>query len=228
MHGFDGVHGASPELDQRSVHEGSADSLSGVKTLESTRSGILIGLAFPTPFRAHEFETAVRGLAARGQVLLKDAVTVIASAEGKVRVHETVDPTPPRAAVTGALWGSLFGLFTFGPLGWITGAALGAAGAAVLAQVIDIGITDHWVAWFKDVARPDTTTLALLVDELNADAFVTEAARFPGARVVSTSLDQATDARLRVAVGQTPPPPHRVDSPAGIDAEAQLGGYPHR
>ncbi len=207
--------------------EGSAGSLEGVKNLESTRSGILIGLAFPTPFRAHEFETAVRGLAARGQLLLKDAVTLVASAEGKVRVHETIDPSPQRAALTGALWGSLFGLFAFGPIGWIAGAALGAAGAAVLAQVIDIGITDRWIGWFKEVARPDTATLALLVDQLNADAFVTEAARFPGARVVSTSLDQATDARLRAALGQAPPPRTRVDPPAGFDAEAQLGGYPH-
>lgn len=192
--------------------------------LEATRSGILIGMAFPTSFRAHEFETAVRGLAARGQLRLKDAVTIVAPARGKVRINETLDPTPKRAAITGALWGSLFGLFVFGPVGWIVGAVLGAGGAALLAQAVDIGISDHWVAWFAEVAHPDTATLAVLVDDLNSDAFVNEATRFPGARVVSTSLDQATDARLRAAFGQIPPPPTpRNGPPNGVGTEPRLG-----
>lgn len=200
-----------------------------MRTLEDTRSGILIALAFPTPFRAQEFETATRGLAARGLLVLKDAVTVVASPQGKIRVHETVDPTPARAAVTGALWGSLFGLFTFGTLGWVVGAVIGAAGAALLAQLVDIGVSDRWIRWFSQVAHPDTATLALLVDHLNADAFVAEAGRFPGAKVVSTSLDPVTDARLRTAVGQLTPTAPRVDVPPKVDTEqTRLGGYPPR
>lgn len=197
-----------------------------MKSLEATRAGLLIGLAFPTPFRAHEFETAVRGLAARNQLELKDAVTIIALPNGKTRVIETIDPTPARAAITGALWGSLFGLFAFGPLGWFAGAVFGAAGAAILAQFVDIGITDRWIAWFREVARPDTATLAVLVDDLNADALVAEAARFPGARVVATSLDQTTDSRLRAALGQAPPPVQRIDTSTGVDTEARLDSYP--
>lgn len=191
--------------------------------LEATRSGILIGMAFPTSFRAHEFETAVRGLAARGHVLVKDAVTILAAPDGRIKVHETIDPTPKRAAVTGGLWGSLLGLFMFGPIGWIVGAVLGAAAAALAAQTIDIGISDRWIAWFSDVAHPDTATLALLVDHLDADAFVREASRFPGARVVSTSLDHATDARLRAALRQAPPPQApRTGPPTGLGAEPRF------
>lgn len=200
-----------------------------MKSIEASRSGILIAIAFPTPFRAHEFETAARGLAARGQLLVKDAVTILDLGGGKVKVHESVDPTPQRAAVTGAMWGSLIGLFTFGPVGWIAGAALGAGGAAIAAQLIDIGISDHWVAWLREVSKPDTATLAILVDELNVDALVTEANRFPGARIIATSLDPASDGRLRTAVGQIPPAPVRpFDAPTGVDAETRLGGFPPR
>lgn len=198
-----------------------------MKSLASTRSGILIGIAFPTSFRAHEFETAVKGLAARGLLVLKDAVTVVAAPDGRTKVHESVDPTPQRAAVTGALWGSLFGLFSFGAIGWVVGAVVGAGIAAVTAQFVDIGITDAWVAWFKEVARPDSTTLALLVDDLNADAFVHEAARFPGARVVSTSLDHLTDSRLRAAIGQAPNPASPADPPQNMDTEPSFGGFRH-
>ncbi|MBS1848735.1 MAG: DUF1269 domain-containing protein [Actinobacteria bacterium] len=191
-----------------------------MKNLEATRSGILISVAFPTTFRAHEFETATRGLAARGQLVVKDVVTIVASPDGRVRVHETIDPTPQRAAVTGALWGSLIGLFAVGPIGWIAGALIGAGVAALAAQVVDVGITDRWVGWFKQVARPDTTTLALLVDDLNSEAFVAEAARFPGARVVSTSLDQATNARLRAVFGEAAPT--APDAPSAVDTAPHL------
>lgn len=196
-----------------------------MKSLASTRSGILIAVAFETSFRAHEFETAVRGLAARGLLVLKDAVTVVATTNGRVKVHESIDPTPRRAAITGALWGSLVGLFTFGPAGWIVGAALGAALAALVAQLVDIGITDAWVAWLTQVARPDTATLALLVDDLHAEALLDEAARFPRARVVSTSLDQHTDARLRAVFAQSSRPPSGAGASPDVDAETRLGGY---
>ncbi len=188
---------------------------------------MLIGLSFPTSFRAQEFLTAANGLAASGRLVLKDAVTIFASPQGKVKVHETVDPTPMRAAVTGALWGSLLGLFAAGPLGWVIGLVVGGGGGAIAAHFIDIGISDNWVAWFTEVIRPDSATLALLVDHLNADALVAEAARFPGARVISTSLDQDTDARLRAAIGQAPEPQAPVDGPPGIGADPQLGRYPH-
>lgn len=50
---------------------------------------------------------------------------------GKTVVHETVDPTPLRSALSGAVWAGLFGLILGGPVGRIAGLALGAgAGAA--------------------------------------------------------------------------------------------------
>ncbi len=171
--------------------------------LDESTTGILVGIAFPTTFRAQEFLTAVQGLAASEKLVLKDAVLIVDDANGKVSVHETIDPTPGRSAVSGAMWIGLFGLVLGGPIGWAAGAAVGAGAGALTARAVDLGISDEWVAWFRSAIQPSTTILALLVDDVDRNALVAEAARFPGAEVVSTSLDADTVRRLKEAVGQS-------------------------
>ena len=165
-------------------------------------TGTLVGISFPTPFRAQEFLTAVTGLAAKEKLVLKDAVTIVKDADGKVMVHETIDPTPGRSALSGAMWIGLVGLVVGGPVAWVAGAAIGAGAGAITAKVVDIGISDEWVAWFRDAVQPDTATLAILVDDFDRNALVAEAARFPGAELVYTSLDEFTLDRIKDALGQ--------------------------
>ncbi len=123
----------------------------------------LVGISFDDRFRAQEFLTAAMGLAAHDKLVLKDAVTVVKDANGKTVVHETVDPQPGRSAMSGGLWAGLFGLLLGGPVGWIAGTALGAGAGAVTAHVVDLGVSDDWVAWFRDAVQPDSATVVLLV-----------------------------------------------------------------
>jgi len=171
----------------------------------------LVGISFPDVCRAQEFLTAVTGLAAHGRLKLKDAVTVIKNHDGKVVVHETIDPQPGRSAMSGALWAGLFGLLLGGPVGWIAGAAFGAGAGAATAHFVDLGISDDWVTWFRDSVKPDTAILALLVTDLDRTALVEEAARFTGAELVYTNLDSATIERIKAALGDTSPSPPRSD-----------------
>jgi uncharacterized membrane protein len=114
----------------------------------------LVGVAFDTPFRAQEFLVAAGGLAAAGSLKLKDAVTVVKDEHGNTTAHETIDPTPGRSALSGAMWSGLFGLILGGPVGWIAGMAVGAGAGAVSAKVVDLGIPDEWVQWFREAVRP--------------------------------------------------------------------------
>ena len=159
----------------------------------------LVGISFETRFRAQEFLVAASGLAAAGKLKLKDAVTVIKDDSGKTVVHETVDPTPMRSALSGAMWAGLFGLILGGPVGWIAGLAVGAGAGAVTAKVMDIGVPDEWVTWFRDAVQPGTATVVLLVEDLDRNALVAEAARFTGAELVYANLDDATIERVRDA-----------------------------
>lgn len=160
----------------------------------------LVGLSFNDGFRAQEFLTAARGLNARGGLALRDAVLVVKDEAGKTAVHETTDPQPGRSALSGAMWAGLFGLILGGPVGWAAGLAVGAGAGAAAAKLVDLGISDEWVAWFREAVQPGTTIVALLVEELDRDALVGEAARFTGAKLVYANLDDATIDRVKEAL----------------------------
>jgi uncharacterized membrane protein len=164
----------------------------------------LVGVSFDTPFRAQEFVVAASGLAATGKLKLRDVVTIIKDDQGKANVHETIDPTPGRSAASGAMWAGLFGLILGGPVGWVAGLAVGAGAGAASAKMMDLGIPDEWVAWFKAAVQPGTATVALLVEDLDRNALVAEVGRFPGATLVYANLDDTTVARLNEALGGTP------------------------
>ena len=172
----------------------------------------LVGISFENSFRAQEFLVAISGLAAAGKLKLKDAVTVVKDDFGKTVVHETIDPTPGRAALSGAMWAGLFGLILGGPVGWVTGLVVGAGAGAVSAKAMDLGVPDEWVNWFRQAVQPRTATVALLVEDLDRNALVVEASRFTGAELVYANLDDETISRVRDAFA------HHI--PSGSDVEA--------
>lgn len=160
----------------------------------------LVGISFENIFRAQEFLTAATGLAAKGRLKLKDAVLVVKDDEGKTVVKETTDPQPGRTALSGAMWAGLFGLFLGGPVGWAAGLAVGAGAGAVTAKIVDLGISDEWVAWFREAVQPGTATVALLVEDLDRNALVEEASRFTGAELIYANLDDHTLERVKDAL----------------------------
>ncbi len=178
----------------------------------------LVAIQFSDVFRAQEFLTAATRLAANGHLTLKDAVFVASDDEGKTVVRETMDPTPGRSALGGAMWTSLFGLLLAGPIGWIGGLALGAGTGAVTAKLVDLGIPDEWVDWFRQAVHPGTVILALLVTHLEEDALVAETERFSGAHLVYTNIDAVGMQRLEEALGEQPVP----EDAAPVDAPPTL------
>jgi uncharacterized membrane protein len=50
--------------------------------------------------------------------------------------------------------GRLFGLILGGPVGWLAGTAIGAGTGVVRAKMIDLGVPDEWVQWFRDAVQP--------------------------------------------------------------------------
>jgi uncharacterized membrane protein len=168
----------------------------------------LVGISFEDAFRAREFMSAANRLASKNQLVLEDAVLIIKDAEGRTNVVETRDPQPGKTALSGAVWAGLFGLILGGPVGWVAGLAAGAGAGAVAAKVIDLGISDDWVSWFRDSVTPGSATVALLVSELNDEALLREARRFTGSHLVYTNLGNGMIDRLADALGD----------PAGPDA----------
>lgn len=170
-----------------------------IEELETDQA--LIGLSFDDQFRAQEFLTAMSRLASKGSLRLRDAVIVSKDAGGDVRVRETIDPQPARTAASGAIWSGLLGLIVGGPVGWIAGLGIGAGAGAITAKVVDLGVPDEWVDWFREAVRRGTTTVVILAEELDVRALEEEVRRFAGAELLHATLPAATIDQLRSALG---------------------------
>lgn len=168
---------------------------------EDDKQQILVGIAFGDVFRAQEFMTATLGMASRGDLVVKDRVLIVKDDDGDTRVVETTDPQTGRSAASGAVWAGLVGLLVGGPVGWVAGLAAGAGAGAVAAKVIDLGISDAWVDWFRETVEPGSAIVALLCTDLREDALVEEAKRFTGSDLVYANLDDGTLDRLAEALG---------------------------
>ncbi len=149
---------------------------------------VIIGVSFDRLVLAQQFLLAMGGLRDSGSLELQDAVVVTKDDSGSVKVVETMDPTPGRAALTGAMWTSLLGLLVGGPVGWVAGLGIGAATGAVTAKIVDLGIPDEWVEWFRDAVAPGTSTVVILADHVHVAALADEARRFAGAELLYTSM----------------------------------------
>lgn len=169
-------------------------------TAEAATADTIVGISFGDAFRAQEFLTAAYRLVAKGDVQLRDAVMIVKDAEGKTTVRETTDPQPGVSALSGGMWAGLVGLIIGGPVGWIAGTVVGAGAGAVSAKVIDIGVPDAWVDWFRDAVQPGTVTVVLLLDRIDTSAALDELERFAGARLVYANVPPDIVQRIRVAL----------------------------
>jgi len=66
--------------------------------------------------------------------------------------------------------------------------------------LIDLGIPDEWVDWFKQAVEPGAAIVALLVEDLVPDQLVAEVGRFAGADLVYANLDDDTMDRVKAAL----------------------------
>lgn len=160
---------------------------------------VIIGVSFDRLVLAQQYLLAMGGLKESGALDLQDAVLLTKADDGSVRVVETIDPTPGRAALNGAMWTGLLGLVLGGPVGWVAGLGIGAASGAVTAKIVDLGIPDEWVAWFREAVEPGTSTVVILADHVHVPALAREARRFAGAELLYTSMPDYAYEQLREA-----------------------------
>ena len=180
-------------------------------------SDTIVGISFDDGFRAQEFLTATYRLAARGDVDLRDAVMIVKAADGKTTVRETTDPQPAASALSVGMWAGLFGLILGGPVGWLAGTAIGAGAGAVRAKIVDIGVPDEWVGWFREAVQPGTVTVVLLLSRYDDRAAVEELERFAGARLVYANVPPDMEHRIRAALGDSATAP--LPQEPGPDAD---------
>lgn len=190
-----------------------------------TDASTIVGLSFEDSFRAREFQLAAVRLVAQHELQLLDVVTIVKDEDGRTRVQESIDPTPGQSAISGGMWAGLFGLLLGGPIGFAAGAAFGAGVGAVTAKVVDIGLPDAWVSWFREAVRPGTTTVVLLLGDADVAAVLQELERFSGARLVYANVPPDVVQRIRTAIDDPSTGPLTA-SEDGVEGRVGEAGAP--
>lgn len=152
----------------------------------------IIGVSFDKVTRAEEVLLALLHLQQEGEIAMSDVVVVTKNDEGKVKIHQTVDPTPGRSAISGSLVGMVVGMLFATPV-FLAAAAAGAGGAALMAKLVDLGLDDKWLKQVGQWLDPGTSAIVMLVSADVSPAVLKELGRYEGEVLYCTFPDAVKD-----------------------------------
>jgi uncharacterized membrane protein len=167
----------------------------------------LVVIVYPSEEKAEEVRQKLFELQKEYLIKLGDAVIATKSADGQVKLHQTINTTAA-GAVSGSFWGLLIGVLFLNPL---LGAAAGAAGGALGGALTDVGINDPFMKQLAESIKPGDAALFVLIKEMTADKVVAQIKAYGGV-VLQTSLDETKEQALRNALASASPPAAGAES----------------
>jgi uncharacterized membrane protein len=152
----------------------------------------LVAITYPDEHRAAEVLATLKRLQHEYLIDLEDSCVVTKDAQGKIKLHQSVNLTAT-GALSGAFWGSLVGLLFFFPLG---GAAIGAAAGALTGALSDYGIDDQFIRSLSEQMTPGSSAIFMLVRKVTTDKVEPELAKF-GGKILYTSVSKEAEAKFQ-------------------------------
>jgi uncharacterized membrane protein len=152
----------------------------------------LIAIGYDDEVTAAQAAEEARQLA-RDLIIQPDAIAVIVrDKEGRFHVTTSHHPVG-QGAVWGMFWGTLFGLLFFVPL---FGLAIGAGMGALMGKVAKSGIDRQFQEQVREMVRPGTSALFLMVEKVTPDKAVEALGKY-GGTVLKTSLSKEGERQLQ-------------------------------
>jgi uncharacterized membrane protein len=152
----------------------------------------LIAIGYPDETTAHEAEQEAQRLAKELIIEPEAIAAIVCDKDGKFRVttnHHAV----AGGATWGMFWGLLFGLLFFVPF---FGMALGAGLGALMGKLETNGIDKAFQDQVREMMKPGTSALFLIVDKVTPDKAVDALSKY-GGTVLKTSLSKEAEAELQ-------------------------------
>lgn len=143
----------------------------------------LIVIGFDDTQKADQVLNELTQLQKEHLVALDDAVVVIKSSDGKVKIKQSYN-LAAAGAVKGSIWGGIIGVIFLNPL---LGAAVGAGAGALQGILTDIGINDDFIKELGSTIENNTSALFILVRKYTPDKVIAELRPY-GGKVLNTSL----------------------------------------
>jgi uncharacterized membrane protein len=128
---------------------------------------------------------------------LQDAVVVERTADGKIKLHQTVNPTAA-GALRGAFWGGLIGWLFLNPL---LGAAVGSASGALAGKLSEYGVNDNFMKSLEQKIQPGAAAVFALLKDVTLDKVEADLAEL-GGTVLYTNLSLDDELKLVEALSK--------------------------
>lgn len=160
----------------------------------------LVAIGYDNEGTAAEAAEEVNRLS-KDLIIEPDAVAVIAR-DAKGEYHVTTSHHPVGVGASwGMFWGLLFGILFFVP---VFGMAVGAGLGALLGKVEKTGINKEFQQQVREMVKPGTSALFLIVERVTPDKAVAALSKF-GGTVLKSSLSHEDEEQLQAALhGATP------------------------
>jgi uncharacterized membrane protein len=159
----------------------------------------LIAIGYPDETTATAAAEEARRLA--DQLIIEpDAIATISrDTEGQFHVQTSHHPVGG-GATWGMFWGMLFGLLFFVP---VFGMAVGAGLGAIFGKIEKSGIDKQFRDQVRDMLKPGTSALFLVVEKVTPDKAVEGLAPY-GGTVLKSSLSKGAERELQEALHGEP------------------------
>lgn len=169
----------------------------------------LIAVSYPDINKAEQVVETLRQMQSEYLIDLDDAVYVTKDAQGKVKLHQSVNLVGAGAgggALWGGLWGLLIGALVLQPIaGAAIGAGIGAGTGAIAGSLTDYGVDDNFIKQLGANLTPNSSAMIILVRRATTDKVIPEISKY-GGTIIQSSLSTENEAKLQAALAQTPPP----------------------
>jgi len=155
----------------------------------------LIAIGYPDEATAQAAADEAHRLA-KNLIIEPDAIAVIVrDADGKFHVH-TSHHTVEDSTTWGMVWGLLFGVLFFVPF---LGVAIGAGMGALMGKITRLGIDREFQDQVRDMLKPGTSALFLMVEKVTPDKAVDALSQY-GGTVLKSSLSKEGEQELQDAL----------------------------
>lgn len=155
----------------------------------------LIAIGYDEEATAAEAAEEVKRLS-QDLIIQPDAVAVIRR-DAKGEYHVTTSHHPVGVGASwGMFWGLLFGVLFFVP---VFGMAVGAGLGALLGKVEKTGIDKEFQQQIRDMVKPGTSALFLIIEKVTPDKAVGALSKF-GGTVMKSSLSAQDEEQLQDAL----------------------------
>jgi uncharacterized membrane protein len=158
----------------------------------------LIVAAFNGELKAERVRLDLLSLKHRHLIDVEEAVVVIRTASGKVRMHHSTHFTGP-GALGGGFIGMMVGLMLLNPILSIIGGITGTALGAVIGALKELGIDEPFMKELASHLKPESSALFILVKQGQTQKVYTEVEKF-GGKILQTKLEHQDETKLEAAL----------------------------